>query len=470
VKSPFKSLFSYLCSISIAKTALSALNKLKIIAYILISLLVIVLAVLRPIDRGPIENKPFYTKMMESMADFELAELAINDSIPLQIGWSSVNITPSEPELLIGYKPRGPYVEVHDSIFVRSLLIDNGAIEVAIVSMDLLLVPPALVQYLEQQLPAINFDINSVYFTATHTHTSIGGWLDSFAGQFIAGSFDSNRIEWLGDKIIESIEEARSAKSAGAIAFKKIETQGLVEHRLDKPSKDIDESLRVIRVDMENGERGIWVTFSAHPSLINKNTHVLSGDYPAAMLQQLQVGGFEFAMFTAGMVGSHRPKEYGLFDIEFLEDYGKKLANIIIDNLDSATLDSTTGMAMQKLPLSLPKSQLRLTKEFGVRDWFFTLAMGKLEAEINILQIGDILLLGMPCDFSGELSVHGQFDKLAQANGLHLMITSFNGDYIGYITDDRRYDTSVKDEVRSLNWVGPYMGDYFSKVVTQIIE
>ena len=124
------------------------------------------LAVLQPIDRSPIENKPFYKEMMESMAEFELAEMAINDSIPSQIGWSSINITPSEPELLIGYKPRGPYLQVHDSIFVRSLLIDNGANEVAIVSLDLLLVPPALVQYLEQKLPAINFDINSIYFTA----------------------------------------------------------------------------------------------------------------------------------------------------------------------------------------------------------------------------------------------------------------------------------------------------------------
>ncbi|MFC2187871.1 neutral/alkaline non-lysosomal ceramidase N-terminal domain-containing protein [Fulvivirgaceae bacterium LMO-SS25] len=443
---------------------------MKILAYILISLLAIVLAVLRPIDRDPIEDEPFYTEMMQRMAGFELADMANDDTNPLQVGWASVNITPDEPELLIGYKPRGPYVEVHDSIFVRSLLIDNGAIKVAIVSMDLLLVPPALVQYLEQQLSTINFDINNIYFTATHTHTSIGAWLNSFAGQFIAGNFDPKRIEWLGDKIIESIEQARATKSAGAIGFQKIETQGLVEHRLDKPSKDIDESLRIIRVNKENGERGIWVTFSAHPSLISKNTHVLSGDYPAAMLQDLKEGGFDFAMFSAGMVGSHRPKEYGLFDIEFLEDYGSKLANIIIDNLDSASFDSTAGIAIQKLSLSLPKSQMRLTKEIGVRDWIFTLAMGELDAEIKILQIGDILMLGMPSDFSGELSVNGQFDKLAIDNDRHLMITSFNGDYIGYITDDSNYDTSVKDEVRSLNWVGPYMGAYFTKVVTEIID
>jgi len=442
---------------------------LRIFANILIFLLVIIAVTLRPIDRSPISDEPFYTEMMTNASEFELSELT-NTNKPLQVGWSSVNITPSEPELLIGYKPRGPFEAIHDSLFVRSMVLDNGQSEVAIISIDLLLFPPALVEYLEAEFPSIGFQIENAYFTATHTHTSIGGWLDSFAGQFIAGDFDPKRVEWLGENILESIQLARKDKSEASIGFQKIETEGLMEHRLDKPSKYIDESLRVIKVNKENGERGIWVTYAAHPSLINKNTLLLSGDYPNAMLGELKAGGYDFAMFSAGMVGSHRPKEYGLFDVEFVEDYGQKLANIILSNTENVEFDSTVGIAIQRLPLSLPKSQMRLTAEIGVRNWLFDLAMGQLEAELKVLQIGDILLLGMPCDFSGELSVKGNFDELALTKGRHLIITSFNGDYIGYITDDSRYDTSVKDEVRSLNWVGPHMGEYFTKVVKELID
>lgn len=430
-----------------------------------------ILATLRPIDRSPIEDKAFSIEMMKRLADFELADVTKSDtSQQLEIGWASLNITPQEPELLVGYKPRGPYVEVNDSIFVRSLLINNGEKEVAIVSVDLLLFPPALVEYLKQEFPRINFDFNNAYFTATHTHTSIGGWLDSFAGRFITGKFDPQRVAYLGDQIIASIQQARANKSAGAIGFQKMATKGLMEHRLDRESEAIDESLRMVMVEKKNGEKGIWVTYAAHPSLIHKNTFLLSGDYPNVMLEELKAGGFNFAMFSAGMVGSHRPKEYGLFDIAFAEDYGNKLANIILSNLAIEAVDSTASISMQKLSLSLAKSQMRLTKEFGVRDWVFNMAMGELEGKINILQIGEILLLGMPADFSGELSVKGHFDELALANGHQLMITSFNGDYIGYITDDIRYDTSTKDEVRSLNWVGPYMGAYLTKIVIEIIE
>ena len=442
---------------------------MKILAYFLISLLVIIGLVLRPIDRDPILDEPFYVEMMENAAEFELEDNS-EDVAPMLVGWSAVNITPSEPELLIGYKPRGPYEQIHDSLFVRSIVIDNGQSEIAIISIDLLLFPPALVDYLEDEFPSIDFNIDNAYFSATHTHTSIGGWLDSFAGQFIAGEFNQERVKWLGDKVIEAIQLARDTKSTASIGFQKIETVGLMEHRLERPSKDIDEALRVIKVNKENGEKGIWISYAAHPSLISKNTLVLSGDYPNVMLQELTAGGFDFAMFSAGMVGSHRPKEYGLFDIPFVEDYGKKLANIIITNLNDNQFDSAASLAIQSLRLSLPKSQMRLTTEIGVRDWIFNQIMGELEAEVKVVQIGDILLLGMPCDFSGELSVNGNFDELASANGHQLMITSFNGDYIGYITDDSRYDTSVKDEVRSLNWVGPHMGEYFTKVVKEIID
>jgi hypothetical protein len=43
---------------------------------------------------------------------------------------------------------------------------------------------------------------------------------------------------------------------------------------------------------------------------------------------------------------------------------------------------------------------------------------------------------------------------MANEQGLELVITSFNGRYVGYLTDNRHFDSSPKDEVRTLNWVG----------------
>jgi hypothetical protein len=59
-------------------------------------------------------------------------------------GWSSLNVTPSTPAKLLGYKPRGKYQFVQDSSFVKSLVIGNGNSTVAIVNYELMIVHPFL--------------------------------------------------------------------------------------------------------------------------------------------------------------------------------------------------------------------------------------------------------------------------------------------------------------------------------------
>ena len=79
-------------------------------------------------------------------------------------------------------------------------------------------------------------------------------------------------------------------------------------------------------------------------------------------------------------------------------------------------------------------------------------------------------MLGMPCDFSGEIAVLDGLDDYARERGLNLLITSFNGAYIGYITADHHYDKSRHEEVMAMNWVGPGMGRYFSAVIAALID
>ncbi len=65
---------------------------------------------------------------------------------------------------------------MHDSIYVRSLVIDNGTQRVAIVSADLLIIPPTVTALLEMELPTIGFTLDNTYLGATHSHNSIGNW------------------------------------------------------------------------------------------------------------------------------------------------------------------------------------------------------------------------------------------------------------------------------------------------------
>ena len=78
--------------------------------------------------------------------------------------------------------------------------------------------------------------------------------------------------------------------------------------------------------------------------------------------------------------------------------------------------------------------------------------------------------MGTSCDFSGEIYVNDHFEKLANEKGKKLLITSFNGNYTGYITADHHYDVLDENEVRTMNWVGPYYGQYYSEIIQRILE
>jgi hypothetical protein len=83
-----------------------------------------------------------------------------------------------------------------------------------------------------------------------------------------------------------------------------------------------------------------------------------------------------------------------------------------------------------------------------------------------VLRIGKLIMVGMPCDYSGELVK--PLADFAASKGKELRITIFNGGYAGYITKDAYYDIPGY-ETRVMNWFGPGNAAYFSEIIHRII-
>lgn len=81
--------------------------------------------------------------------------------------------------------------------------------------------------------------------------------------------------------------------------------------------------------------------------------------------------------------------------------------------------------------------------------------------------LGNTLIIGLPCDFSGEIMA--ELDKYATQKGINLMITSFNGSYTGYITHDMLYDLDLY-ETTTMSWYGFQNGKYFKEIVKDIVD
>jgi neutral ceramidase len=440
-----------------------------IFSTILLALVCIGISTLKIIDDRPVSD---YPEVADTYTNLEALNLITTSGQGmLQAGWAAENITPEQAIDMAGYGPRGPYNSVRDSLFARVILFDNGDAKAVMISLDLLMFPRILKNQIEEELGKQGFSKEQIYMTATHTHHGFGNWEKSMAGAFAFGKFNNGNMARMLSKICSAIQIAQASKDHVKMAFQKIDAHTLVENRLAPESGTKDPYLRVVHLKKNGGDRAMLISFSGHATNLDADNWELSRDYPGILIDELeQTGASDFVMFAAGMVGSHN------IDIDIpkgderIGKTGERLAAKILENTIDISYDSASVIGGIDIEIALPESQLRLGGKIGVRDWVFRTLFGPLKANIKLLQIGDVLFIGMPCDYSGELSINNQLDAYAAAKGKDLFISSFNGNYVGYITEDSHYYTCDHDEVKTMNWVGPNMGAYFTESIKKLIN
>lgn len=435
------------------------------LAVILGIVLVFLLVGVVPLSRTPVREQPAYKTMMQRLDGVQ--PLVSEQTKGFAVGFSKVNMTPATPIALAGYGNRRgqAYSRVRDSIFVRAMVIDNGTARVAIVSADLLIIPPTVTTLLERQLPDIGFHIDNTYLGATHTHNSIGNWGEGATG-IIYGSYEDTVVQFIAHKIIQSIQKASANLVPAQLRMAEIPVQNAVRNRLSKIDGDVDSLLRVVEVRRSDSTRILLMSFTAHATCLFSKDLSLSRDYPGELVDEMEKSGYTFAMYMAGAVGSHKAAapDYGEPCIDWMATTLKDAFQAHRNELRPLT-DTTLGM--YRVRLALPRPNAKVLEDWGVRPWLFRAAFGEYPVYLTTLRMGNLIMLGTPCDFSGELTK--PLDSLAAIRGQHAMVTSFNGGYIGYITNDRYYD---KDhyETRLMNWYGPGSGAYVTYCLYRLLD
>lgn len=439
---------------------------LKRLLIVITGVVVIIFSLVGQLDRTPLVQKEFYQQMMDELDT--LKPTSYPPTQKLKSGWGKVSITPDHPMPMAGYKMRPVFTSVHDSLFARVLGINNGARSFYLISVDLLLFPPALKDKLSQRVTQEFSAKPFLYFSATHTHNGIGGWHDTLVGEFVLGDYEEAWVKEVTEKIISEIKSIEHAMKPTQLSYWQADASEYAENRLERGAP-YDGWIRGLKLKRNDSSTAHLITYSAHATSISKKSTSLSGDYPAALLEVLEKKRNSFGMFMAGMVGSHRLA--GLTETEF--DLVVKAGDVLEEKISTATVSGITDSVMIRashIPIHFGPSQLRLLKDLKLRNWAFSSLLNPLQGELTYLEIGNTVLIGTPCDFSGELFVTKKLGDLATAQNKHLIITSFNGDYAGYITEDVHYETLKKEEVMTLNWVGPYYGGYFTEMISVLLN
>lgn len=433
-------------------------------------LLLLVLA-LAPLDRRPYQDMPYYHQSLQGLAQASAASLR-QQGDSLRVGWARQSLLPPQPWPMAGYGDRSgaPHQGVRDSIATTAFVIELGGQRVALLTADLLIVPPAVRQALGTQLPALGLSLERVFFSSTHTHGSLGAWDPSPVGERFAGPYDPEAVAHIARRMQQALARASQALAPCRLGYAQARADAYVYNRLVGGRGTEDPWLRLLVFERmagpKAGQRALWVSFAAHATVFSGREMRLHQDYVGPLLRLLEArDGVELAAFAAGAVGSIGP-EGGALSAEaqraFMARGLYERAAAVLDTLGTAPVQQ---LRMLQPTLHLRAPHLRLSDDLRIRPWLFRQLMGTPSSTTYLsgLRLGDVLLLGAPCDFSGEL-----MPALAP-QGHPLMLCSFNGDYVGYITHDRWYELDSY-ETQLMNWYGPYNGAYFVEMMNRTMQ
>ena len=427
------------------------------------------IATIAPVDKTPLSESQYY-QLAQQKLDSLNSSYTLQDSKYFKAGWAKTNITPQYPLPLAGYGARkGAIVStVHDSVWARGFVFDNGFNKSAIITLDLLIIPPAVTKALRILLPEIGYSQDQIFLSATHTHCSVGGWADSWIGTQFAGEYQNEIVSDLANAIITTIKKAETELVSAKIGYARYDASPFTRNRLVGEKGSRDTWLRVVKIQQESGAVALITTFAAHATVLSHRQMNYSRDYPGALVDSLEnITNVDFAAFCAGAVGSHSPVTKGGKSYNKIALLASNLKSLIGANVSSIPINKVQQSGTIRFDVPLRKPHIRVAANWRVRPWIFEKLTEVSPAYISLLRIGNIAFIGTPCDFSGELTA--AIDEKANALNLNVLVTSFNGGYIGYITKDEWYNLK-EYETFVMNWFGPYNGAYFVNLIQRLLE
>jgi len=454
------------------------MGKFGIISGMIISILVVIFFVCTDsIDNTPYFENDYFKTSCARIDSLKKCTEIINDSI--QAGFTRISITPTlnnaednfaegkfrqVPLAGFGARKGKAATGIHDSIFVKAVALKANKQTLVFVGADLLIMPPNIIDSVTSVLLRKGIRRNQLFFSATHTHSSVGAWGPGYIGEQFSGKENTNMEKWLVQQISKAVTTALADLRPARIGSGDFNAETYTHNRLIGELGTKNNDFSFISIEQIGHKKAIMGSFSAHATTMGAGNMEVSADYPGYWERKMEQT-VDLAVFFAGSVGSQSPSGKGEgFDRP--KNIGESLADSLNVYLPKTTLSEKTAFSAITLKMQLPAYHMRLTTKLNLSSALSKKLMPFPEnVYLQAVRIGNMVWISAPCDFSGEYAL--QIKNALAAKRYHTNVSSFNGNYVGYIVPGRYY---YMDEYESklMGWFGPNMGDYTMDLIRQL--
>ena len=422
----------------------------------------------------------------------------------LQAGAARRSIVPPTPTYMGGFFDRKEKFQgVHDDIFVRALVLDNGQTQIAILACDLIDVDADLTQKTRAAIEeATGIPATHILVCAAHNHSS--------PSLHVPGRLreaDDGFKEFLVKEFSIAAIEAWNARRPARAGYHSGELVGLTRNR-QQNNDLIDPQVGVFLVRAAENDDVIAALYNwtAHPVILSSQNLLLSGEFPGAASRAVEglLGGV--ALFTQGATGDITLNRQG-DPFQEIERIGRTLAGEVIktagfirgsEDITLAATSQTLEFPPRKLPsredsealLAERTAALEAAKARGANDAVLRgleqrLAVPALDArvakmieegevqppdhysaEVQVLQLGDLVIVGMPGEVFVEYGLELK-DRVRQLVDRDMMFVGYANGYIGYIVTPRAWETGGYEA--SVSKVEPTTGRQLTETAVQLV-
>lgn len=428
-----------------------------------LALAVLLLTACHPLDRrAPFERADY---VQQHRAITQTGQEATSDRGPLRAGWAKAVIAAPDGVPLAGFGDREgvPSEGTLDPAHVRAFAVSAGEATSLIFTADLLLTSRELADSVRQGLKDV-VDPRAVFFTASHTHSGPGAFMEGLVWQAVMGDFDEAALQAIIDAHVQAGRAALADLAPAKIGHAAARVTGLIKNRVEKQGPVDDEVLVVHLAKTEGGRSAAFWSYGCHAVTLPPENLRISADYPGAVAAAFEGQGLEQLGFAAGGVGSANPRHERPHDNTWLVTPLVAALKGALTRAEAAA-KSEVSLSYAQARLPRPELQYRVAKELAIWSVPISMVIDMPVVDYGALTIDDLVLSFMPAEMSGSLITRAK--ARARRSGITLAMFPFNGTYLGYVVPRRVYNLPEEKgedmlhyETHVVSFLGPWGGDY----------
>lgn len=355
-------------------------------------------------------------------------------------GAASRTINPEKDSLyLAGGKPNRPFIDVHDNLYVKAVVISNDKNNITLLTFDCigLLYPQlqAIRSRVKIELPFV--DPEHIVMSSTHTHSGpdvVGIW----GKDLMHSGVNDKHMQLIVDRAVEAIKEAVQVRKPVTISYGSGSFGEDWVKNISEPG-EIDRSVSVIKFSALNGKNIAMLTnFACHPTIMDDKSTAASSDYVWGYYHYLDSAQGGVNMFLQGAIGGWVQPEDVPHTYDDAKYHGSSLGKYAFELTKKKASSKNIYFTSAKVDFPLANPSFQMLSKMGTikRTFGETVA-----SEIAFFSIGDASFATHPGETCPALSLDTK--KLMNNKGPKFIL-GLSQDALGYIIKPSFFDAGNK--------------------------